>query len=85
MGNDVVERIKDLLEKIRPYLRRDGGDLEFVNFEDGVVYVKMLGACMDCASIDTTLKLGIEQILASEIEEVKEVVNIGGTPKQFEL
>lgn len=61
------------LDKIRPFLRRDGGDIEFVSFEDGIVYVKMHGACEDCAFIDSTLKDTIEVILTEEVPGVIEV------------
>ncbi len=68
-----VEKIKSRLEQIRPYLINDGGDVEFVKFEDGIVYIKMLGACEGCSLIDYTIKEGIEEFLVSEIPEVKEV------------
>ncbi len=71
-----VEKIKEILEKIRPYLQRDGGDVEFINYEDGIVYVRMLGACSDCISIDITLKNGIEQVLVEEVPGVIAVENI---------
>lgn len=65
--------IKETIEKVRPYLQRDGGDIEYVDFKDGIVYVRLLGACMECSAIDITLKEGIEQLLVEEIPEVKEV------------
>ena len=55
---------------MRPYLQHDGGDVEFVKFEDGVVYVKMLGACVGCTSIDLTIQDGIEAILLEEVPGV---------------
>lgn len=63
----VVEQIKDILDKLRPYINRDGGDIKFVKYEDGIVYVQMLGACVGCAAIDTTLKDGVEAILLEEV------------------
>lgn len=72
---EVENRIKEEIEKIRPYLYNDGGDIEFVSFEDGVVHVKLSGACANCSLIDVTLKDGIEEILTNEIPEVKSVVN----------
>ncbi len=74
--DDVVERIISIIDKIRPFLISDGGNLEFVKYEDNIVYVRMMGACADCAMIDLTLKDGIEEFITSEIPEVKEVVNI---------
>ena len=63
-------RIKEIIKKIRPYLQADGGDVEFVSFVDGIVYVKLLGACIGCASADATLKDGIEAILLEEVPGV---------------
>ncbi len=67
------EKIIETLEKIRPYIQRDGGDVQFIEFKDGIVYVQMLGACADCLSLDDTLKDGIEAILLDEVEGVSEV------------
>jgi Fe-S cluster biogenesis protein NfuA len=72
-----IDEIKKVIEKLRPYLQRDGGDIEFVDFKDGIVYVRMLGACAGCSLIDSTLKDGVEQILMEEVPEVIEVQNIG--------
>ena len=73
---NTVEEIKKVISKLRPYLQRDGGDIEYVDFKDGVVYVKMLGACAGCAMIDETLKDGVQQILMEEVPEVMDVQNI---------
>ena len=73
---NVEERINEEIEKLKPYLQNDGGNIEFVKFEDGIVYVKLTGACAGCSLIDVTLKEGIEEILVSEIPEVKEVVKV---------
>ena len=70
------EKIKNIIDDIRPYLIADGGNLEFVKYEDGIVYIKMLGACSHCVMIDFTLKDGIEAMLINEIPEVKSVVQI---------
>ena len=72
----VVQQIKHVIEKVRPYLQRDGGDIQFINFKDGVVYVRMLGACAGCSMLDDTLKDGVEQILMEEVPQVLEVQNI---------
>ena len=72
----VVNDIKKILNKIRPYLNSEGGDLEFIKFEDGIVYVKMLGAGVDCGALDSTLKDGIEALLVENIPEVIEVRNV---------
>lgn len=65
-----IELIKETLDKIRPFINRDGGDIEYVDFIDGIVYVKMLGACEGCSLIDSTLSEGIEIILMDEIPGV---------------
>lgn len=74
---DIEERIKDVIDGLRPYLISDGGNIEFIKYDDGIVYVKMQGACADCQILDVTLKDGIECVLKDEIPEIKEVVNIG--------
>ena len=73
---DIENKIKEILDKIRPFLNNDGGDVEFVKFEDGVVYLKLLGQCVDCAFSDNTIKEMIEYTLTFEIPEVKEVKSI---------
>ena len=71
MTNEEIEKkVVLILNKVRPYLQHDGGDLEFVKFEDGIVYVKMLGACVGCSSIDLTIQDGIEAILLEEVPGV---------------
>ena len=67
------EMVIDVLEKIRPYIQRDGGDVEFVSLQDGVVTVRMLGACADCMSINDTLKDGIEALVLDEVPGISEV------------
>lgn len=73
---EIEEKIKKEIEKLRPFLQGDGGDVEFVKFEKGCVYVKLHGACSHCAMIDYTLKDGIEEILVNEIPEVKKVERV---------
>lgn len=71
------EKIEAALDKVRPQLRMDGGDVQFVSFgEDGVVKVKLTGACGGCPMSQLTLKMGIERILKKEVPEVKEVVAV---------
>ena len=74
--DDMEAQVRYVIDKIRPYLYRDGGDLELIKVEDGVVYVHMLGACEGCLALDETLKDGIEQILIEEVPGVVEVINI---------
>ena len=73
---DTEKQIVEIITKVRPYLQRDGGDIQFINFKDGVVYVRMLGACAGCSMLDDTLKDGVEQILMEEVPQVLEVQNI---------
>lgn len=74
---EIEAQVKNILTKIRPYLQHDGGDVEYVGFSEGIVYVKMMGACVGCASIDLTIKDGIEAILLEDVPGViaVEVVN----------
>ena len=69
-------KINAVLDKIKPYLISDGGNLEFIKFEDGVVYIKLLGACSHCSMMEITLKEGIEEALVNEIPEVKRVEKV---------
>lgn len=64
------EEIKRVIEKIRPYIQRDGGDIEFVSFDEGIVNVRLLGACVGCMSVDDTIQGGVEAILLDEVEGV---------------
>ena len=73
---NIEEQIKNVIHKLRPYLQRDGGDIEYVDFKDGIVYVRMLGACAGCTMIDDTLKDGVEQILMEEVPGVLKKKNI---------
>ena len=67
---NVENQIKEILEKIRPFLMNDGGDVEFVKFEDGIAYVKMLGNCTNCVYAGLDISDTIESILTAEIKEV---------------
>jgi Fe-S cluster biogenesis protein NfuA len=73
---ETEKKIIEIIDSLRPYLINDGGNIEFVKFEDGIVYIKMLGACADCGMMDFTLKDGIEFAIKEEIPEVKGVVNV---------
>lgn len=73
---EIENKIKEILDKIKPFLNNDGGDVEFIKYEDGKVYVKLLGACIDCPMADNTVKEMIEYTLTFEIPEVKEVINL---------
>ncbi|OQX72065.1 MAG: hypothetical protein B6D62_00160 [Candidatus Cloacimonas sp. 4484_275] len=71
------ERVQEVLDKVRPALQADGGDCELVNVrEDGVVEVRLVGACGGCPMSTLTLKAGIERVLKDEVPEVKEVIAV---------
>ena len=70
------DRVEEVLDKIRPSLMADGGNVELIAVNDGVVKVKLTGACGGCPMATLTLKMGIERILKQEIAEVKEVVAV---------
>ncbi len=77
MDSSTIEmQVKEILNKVRPYIQRDGGDVKYVSFEDGIVYVQMLGACVGCGALDSTLKDGIEAILLEEVPGIIGVENI---------
>ena len=69
-------QVNTLITKVRPYLQRDGGDIEIISIEDGIVYVKMLGACDGCMAIDITLKQGIETMLLENVPCIIGVVMV---------
>ena len=71
------EKVKEVLEQVRPFLQSDGGDVEFVDMdENGVVKVKLKGACGSCPGALYTLKNGVERTLKQQIPEVKEVIRV---------
>ena len=70
------EKVEEVLNKIRPSLIADGGNVELVEVNDGTVKVRLTGACAGCPMSTITLKMGIEKILKQEVPEVKEVVAI---------
>jgi len=71
------ERVQAILDKVRPSLQADGGDVELVEItEDGIVRVRLQGACGSCPMSTMTLKMGIERALKSQIPEVKEVERV---------
>lgn len=72
---EVENKIKEVITKLRPYLQNDGGDVEFKRFENGVVYVKLVGACSNCPMATMTLQDGIENALLNEVPEVIKVVS----------
>ena len=75
-ASDLRVKVEAVLERLRPALQMDGGDLELVDVNEGIVFLKLMGACAGCPMSTMTLKNGIERILKQEIPEVKEVVAV---------
>lgn len=76
MKEQIEEKIIDIIDTLRPFIINDGGNIEFIKYEDNIVYIQMMGACADCEMMDLTLKEGIECAIKDEIPEVEKVVNI---------
>lgn len=74
MNNEQI--IIDTINKIRPFLMSDGGNIEFIKYENNTVYVKLSGACSDCEMIDITMKESIELMIKEIVPEVEQVINI---------
>ena len=72
------EKIIEIINHLKPFIQSDGGNIEFVKYENNIVYIKMIGACAECAMLDLTLKNGIEAAIKEEIPEVIEVINLQG-------
>ena len=70
------KKIIEIIEKLRPFLINDGGNIEYIKYEDNYVYIKMIGACANCQMLDITLKDGIEAAIINEVPEVKGIINI---------
>ena len=73
---ELIGQVQDVLDKLRPFLLRDGGDCELVDIEDGVVKLRLLGACGTCPSSTITLKAGIERALLEEVPGIVEVEQV---------
>lgn len=70
------KKIQEIIDKLRPFLINDGGNIEFVKYENNIVYIKMMGACANCQMLDLTLRDGITTAIMNEIPEVKDVINL---------
>lgn len=73
---EINEQVQEVLDKLRPFLLRDGGDCELVDVEDGIVKLRLLGACGSCPSSTITLKAGIERALLEEVPGIVEVEQV---------
>jgi Fe-S cluster biogenesis protein NfuA len=72
----MYDEVLEVLDKLRPFLQRDGGDVELVDVEDGIVKLRLMGACGSCPSSTITLKAGIERALFEEVDGIKEVIQV---------
>ena len=70
------EKIEAALDKIRPALRADGGDVELVDVKEGVVTVRLTGACGSCPMSTMTLRMGVERVIREDVPEIKELVAV---------
>ena len=70
------EQVEEAISKIRPALQDDGGDVELVDVEDGVVKVRLTGACNGCPMATVTLRDGIQKFIMAEVPEVKQIVSV---------
>ncbi len=73
---NIEEQIKEMIENIRPYLNMDGGNIEYVKYEDNYVYIKLTGACTNCLGQDSTINDGLLTMFQSELPEIKGIINI---------
>jgi len=70
------EKIINVINMIRPYINGDGGDIEYIKYEDNYVYVKVYGACTNCGLIDNTIQDVLFNAIKDEVDEVKGVINV---------
>lgn len=73
---ELVTKVMEALESIRPFLQKDGGDIELVDVQDNKVYVKLLGHCSSCGISSSTLKLGVESTIKQHAPEIEEIISV---------
>ena len=73
---EIIDKIKNAIDEMRLYINMDGGDIEFIKYEDHIVYVKLSGACQACMYSDETLQNGVLETLKNEIPEIENVINV---------
>ena len=76
MEKDITTKIKEELEDLKPFLNMDGGDIEFIKYEDNIVFVRLSGACANCGYQDYTLKDNILEYLQEDIPEIEGIINV---------
>ncbi|WP_202406273.1 NifU family protein [Pontibacillus yanchengensis] len=72
----MTDQVQEVLNKLRPFLLRDGGDVELVDVDEGIVRLRLMGACGSCPSSTITLKAGIERALVEEVPGIREVEQV---------
>ena len=75
-GDIMEEKIIEIINDLKPYLNMDGGDIEFLKYEDNIVYIKLLGACTDCLMQDNTINDGLLTMFQEEVPEIKGIINV---------
>jgi len=73
---ELVTKVMDALDSIRPFLKRDGGDIELIDVRENQVFVKLTGTCSSCHISTSTMKLGVENTIKQYAPEIEEVINI---------
>lgn len=73
---ELTDKIKKMVEELRPYLNMDGGDIEFIKYEDNYLYVKLTGACQSCMFQDNTLNEGVLSFFQAQLLELEGVINV---------
>ncbi len=73
---ELENKIKKMVEELRPYLNMDGGDIEFIKYEDNYLYVKLIGACQHCMFQDNTLNEGVLSFFQAQLPELEGVINV---------
>ena len=76
MSDQIYDKVENIINTIRPALIADGGNVELIEVEDGIVKVKLQGACGSCPMAQITLKMGIEREIKKHLTEIKEVISI---------
>lgn len=74
-NKEIITKINEVIDKIRPYLQADGGDIKLNKYENGIVYVSLKGTCSGCPMAAITLKEMVENVLISEVPEIIKVIN----------
>ncbi len=75
-SNNIENKIKNMIEELRPYLNMDGGDLEFVKYEDNYLYIKLTGACQACMFQDNTINDNILVYFKEQLPELEGIINV---------